>query len=1110
MKLKGWFIEGFGVFRDSEVNNLPAGLTVFAGPNEAGKSTLLAFLRGVLFGFPDGRSREPRHVPLRGGKHGGRIVLEGRDGDCIVERYVGSRQPVRVTLPDGRPAADADLHVLLGGADDRLFRSVFAFSLTELQSFESLSADGVRDRIFSAGIAGAGRSSREASQQLRSRAATLLKVRGQATINDLVRELEAMGERIDAARRASTDYAARLAHEAWCAGEIERLTSEMEALNRDRAHHQLLLDVWPACDELQSVTADLERLAPTPGYPAQAEARLAAALQALENGSGALQELHTSRLGAQAKRAGLRLDDALLWVAADVEQLHEKLALQQNLLSQLPGIRQRATQAADALAEKLASLGPDWDAARVEAFDTSIPQQEEVREWQAVIERCTTDAQRARTELDVARRHQDELQQSRDRLAATLAADLPEAEALERQAASLRRLRATLADLAAAEASVALSDRQVKDRDRERRRVESDVMIPLPTWMIAATVLAALASLAGAGVAAARGPWVNAAPLAFVALALAIGAALLGRRRSRECLITEQQEENLAAVEDELSLATTECDRARLRVVRLSGAARSDCDALDLTFPPTAQAVEDRGAILEQHRTDRLQWKDVQARLAEVVTRHEDAAEVVATLAEGLAAAGRTLGDRTNEWGTWKAERRIPATLSPQGVLDYFETVRTCRVLVQTLRTAESDESQIASRVGAWTERARAALTATGQTITANPEHLLERVAALRTRCVADRAARGTASALDQELHDIDARIEVATTERDRCQQTLDDLLADVGAADISSYRTGLELYQRRVGLETRRRDLQSRVSAAAGRADAAGSIYEELATGDIDGWRQALTASTPRTEELQRQRDEAVGKRRDAERARIELETSADLAKLEMDAGSLRAELDAAVETWRTTTLARALIDDTQREFERNRQPAVLAEASRTFALVTQGRYDRVVQDENAREIAVLDARGGRRTVDALSRGTAEQLYLCIRLALASEFGRRSEPLPLVLDDVFVNFDPERARAMAQVVAQFAENQQVLAFTCHPSTRDLLLGVAPEAGLVELQPVLPMAEPAARRSRAGTDPGQMPAAATIDPLEPGSRETTDLPTISAYDDVAVRPASGE
>ena len=102
MRILGWFIDGFGIFKDYEIRGLPSGLTVFHGPNEAGKSTLLAFLRGVLFGFPHGRSKAPRYPPLRGGRHGGRVYILGTDDEYTVERFATRQTALRVTLPDGR------------------------------------------------------------------------------------------------------------------------------------------------------------------------------------------------------------------------------------------------------------------------------------------------------------------------------------------------------------------------------------------------------------------------------------------------------------------------------------------------------------------------------------------------------------------------------------------------------------------------------------------------------------------------------------------------------------------------------------------------------------------------------------------------------------------------------------------------------------------------------------------------------------------------------------------------------------------------------------------------------------------------------------------------
>ena len=55
------------------------------------------------------------------------------------------------------------------------------------------------------------------------------------------------------------------------------------------------------------------------------------------------------------------------------------------------------------------------------------------------------------------------------------------------------------------------------------------------------------------------------------------------------------------------------------------------------------------------------------------------------------------------------------------------------------------------------------------------------------------------------------------------------------------------------------------------------------------------------------------------------------------------------------------------------------------------------------------------------------------MRLALASSYARRGAPLPLVLDDVLVNFDADRAKAAAAVLRDFAAaGHQLLVFTCH------------------------------------------------------------------------------
>ena len=136
MRIEWLSIDGFGHFSGYESGPLNGRAVVFYGPNEAGKTTLLAFIRAILFGFP--RRTDPLWFPaLAGGKHGGRIRL--CDGH-IVERYQGVHGgPVTVTLPDGSQAGTARLNELLGHASRDVFENVFAFGLA---------GGGVGDEVF--------------------------------------------------------------------------------------------------------------------------------------------------------------------------------------------------------------------------------------------------------------------------------------------------------------------------------------------------------------------------------------------------------------------------------------------------------------------------------------------------------------------------------------------------------------------------------------------------------------------------------------------------------------------------------------------------------------------------------------------------------------------------------------------------------------------------------------------------------------------------------------------------------------------------------------------------------------------------------------------------
>ncbi|PYS37168.1 MAG: hypothetical protein DMG14_22215 [Acidobacteria bacterium] len=165
----------------------------------------------------------------------------------------------------------------------------------------------------------------------------------------------------------------------------------------------------------------------------------------------------------------------------------------------------------------------------------------------------------------------------------------------------------------------------------------------------------------------------------------------------------------------------------------------------------------------------------------------------------------------------------------------------------------------------------------------------------------------------------------------------------------------------------------------------------------------------------------------------------------------TILARIDEAAEQWAVITLCRALLDETRKIYETERQPEVLRQASLFFNVMTEGRYIRVIAPLDGGDIQVERADAVRLAPSLLSRGTAEQLYLAMRLALVREYANHVDPLPVVFDDIFVNFDPARSRTSLKAVSELCATHQVLLFTCHPHLVQQVEETVPEAKIFSL-----------------------------------------------------------
>lgn len=315
-----------------------------------------------------------------------------------------------------------------------------------------------------------------------------------------------------------------------------------------------------------------------------------------------------------------------------------------------------------------------------------------------------------------------------------------------------------------------------------------------------------------------------------------------------------------------------------------------------------------------------------------------------------------------------------------------------------------------------------------------SPEHTVD---ALNRRLAEARAAAAAAAQAREQA--VEKR-----RERDQCAEgraaaadAVAALMASARVADVPALLNLSERTLKRSRLRQRRDELGVRLARTLGDGPAREAYAAELLAGRRELFAAEQAELDRRVRELDRRRTVAL-----EQAGRLENQVQAlggdRAARLNAESESLLADLTQNVDRYVLLQLAHAVLERVTERYARENQPAILHYTSEMLANITGGRHVRVVPQPDAGTIATLDRSGRLRLPSELSVGTREQLFLALRLAYVLDYCDRNEPLPLVMDDVLVNFDDDRAGTTLQALRKVAETTQILFLTCHRHLAEL------------------------------------------------------------------------
>lgn len=175
---------------------------------------------------------------------------------------------------------------------------------------------------------------------------------------------------------------------------------------------------------------------------------------------------------------------------------------------------------------------------------------------------------------------------------------------------------------------------------------------------------------------------------------------------------------------------------------------------------------------------------------------------------------------------------------------------------------------------------------------------------------------------------------------------------------------------------------------------------------------------------------------------AQGEINTLGDRAALQARLGKLEEELARRKEEYEAILAAMDVLKEANTRLQERMSPALNKRAGELFHLLTGGEYDQVSLTREFEALAAKQNDVTPRRLLTLSRGTADQLYLAVRLAVCDLVLPGEDPAPLILDDALVYFDDKRLALALDLLRELGQKRQILLFTCQNRERLYLDGL--------------------------------------------------------------------
>lgn len=1108
MKITSLDIERFGLWTELHLSKMESGLNVFYGPNEAGKTTLMDFVRSILYGlheerlryvFPCGLEKNRKKKDEKSGEPGerrkkekwicgGSLSVLSPDGHYRIQRmfdphdlHLGSDEGLTITSENAILQDSAILRTILSGIDEPTFNNVFTFGLDELRKLGTLDDTAAAEMLFRLSIGLDRVSLVDVLRSLTKSRTALLDPQGsqEDLLRQLLKQRTKLTEELGQSRAQIWEYSRILTEQRKLDRIISQLREELEALRYEERIHEIAIHAAPIWDRRANLREQITAMGTPVLVPEETLLEVDEVQDSIRKKRGQFHELKEKYFDFRTKIAQTPVNEVLWKLAPRIEIVLEEEGRIIELDQQITELENEASALEIELREqekhlrygrrKSGSKYPDIDYHPVsfpgntgssgknpgtnapnyyapqlhsgtpaegenvnsersgsregqpgDLFSGASSQRsaQHTREMQnqpapeplrGLEEFRVYSRQVKRTRLRYKRSKQsfEELSERLNVLNEAIKSEMSKRdtndlhEALERTGEMVSQLRRRHA------IAQRLDEMSQYRKDLDRQNVFLIQNQAVPPWALVALIAAAIITIVLVVASVLNSEQFHPAFGGLGILAVVGGWGV-------KIMIERQNAQKLEHNQRQLSLLVTQIEQAK-----------QDAAAIDARFPSTGISGELR---LQNAQKDLA----VLEKLIPIDAQRKEAAHQIKTEEERLARAKELVQRSQKNWSDWLASVSLPSDWGPQQIRDLIGRFGNAGEIRRNLDRAYEDINQRVRDLRIITDRIDRVVAETNL-VFADGLSYVEVLAQIRKELIASEEGSKRRKSLAAEMKKLKPQRRKIRGAISALRVRRMELLRKYGAKSREELLQLARLREEYDLLLEQERTVQRELDAAIGGFGSEETIATHLepeTRKNLEIRKEQILRRVESTEIHLREEMEKHG------RFGLELQQLAEdrsALRKRRELAVLNEKIKESVHSWRVQAVSCRILEDIRKAYERERQPLALAETSDYFRRLSSGRYQRVWTPLGEDTLKIDDTDSNILDVSWLSRGTREQLFISLRLALSASFARHGSDLPLILDDVMVNFDTQRAKAAAKVLEEFADSgKQIILFTCH------------------------------------------------------------------------------